>query len=163
MTTVQSRSRFWTVSYRYRGQTKVHTSSTLTHPEAAARNWATVTGWSWATDVTLTEHLMIKTDRPIRVADLPGPGVPTPLPTCPLPAHEVRRYFRVQGYGPPALPTGDRVRRFLSWVADGRTRHDENGPTLGGDIRFPDPATLQVRDVRIVIATRHIDCTQLPH
>ncbi|MFJ2745456.1 hypothetical protein ACIO3O_38005 [Streptomyces sp. NPDC087440] len=159
---MQSRSQFWTVSYRYRGQAKTHTSSALTQPETAARNWATATSWTWVTDVALTEHLTIKTDRPIRMEDLPGPGEPTLVPPCPAPVHEIRRFFRVQDYGPPMLPTGDHVRRFLSWVADGRARRTSPSPMFHGDIRFPDPVTLQVRDIRLILASRQIPRDRLP-
>jgi hypothetical protein len=163
---VQTRSRFWTVSYRFRGQTQVHTSTTLRHPESVARNYATATGWSWATDVTVSEVVYVKTDRPIRVEDLPGPGQPTPLPSLPGNIAEVRRYFRCQDdrrtVGPPVLPTGDRVRRYLAWVAEGRKRQSTGGPALRNDIRFPDPAALQVRDVQLVIASRTVTVDQLP-
>ncbi|MEU8893673.1 hypothetical protein [Streptomyces sp. NPDC048442] len=150
--------RYWTVSYRTRPGT--HTGKPLTTPAVVRRHHAAMTAQGRA-DVTLTEHLMTRTESPITVTDLPGPGEPTPLPPLPATAHEVRRYFRCADYGPPVLPTGDRVRSFLAWVADVRERHPA-GPRLIGASRYPDPATLRVRDVRVVISQRQITPDQLP-
>ncbi|MFI5808691.1 hypothetical protein [Streptomyces sp. NPDC051561] len=155
---MQTHLRYWTVSYRTRPGTR--TGKPLTSPATVRRHHAAMTAQG-RTDVTLTEHVMTKTDSPITVADLPGPGEPTPLPPLPATAHEVRRYFRCENYGPPALPTGDHVRSFLSWVADVRERHTA-GARRSGSSSYPDPATLRVRDVRVVVSQRQITPDQLP-
>lgn len=66
----------------------------------------------------LVEQHRLRTYRPIRATELPGPGVPTPQPA----GQHDRRGYAFQGFVPPFLATGDAVRTRYAELQDAHDR-----------------------------------------
>jgi hypothetical protein len=60
----------------------------------------------------IIQHTRVVTTRSIELADLPGPGQPTPPPAVPNGAYQALRHYRFLRCGPYVLRNGDAVRHW---------------------------------------------------
>ncbi|MFF0386810.1 hypothetical protein [Streptomyces sp. NPDC004286] len=124
---------YWSVSAH--GPHGTHRSTALHSPSAVRGQHNVLSAHPSTSRAAVTEHRVLHERAPFALVDLPGTGVPTPLPDLPAGAVGVRRFFgfcreledgSLTPFGPAALPTGDAVRRFHHWAIQNEQAHRVN-------------------------------------
>ena len=155
--TVHQRRRFTVSAYRQVGRREFHEYTTHQLDSAATtrHHYGHLLTRPWVTRVVLQQHDVVSTTRNTHLHALEGEGRPTPLPALPDGAFRVQRYYRIAGYGPYALSTGDDVRELVEWMRRNRGHHPYNLTDI------PDPDSIQLLETTQVSYQQEITVEDL--